>query len=98
MRLSMASRSFSSSVPPKIVPNSPFTGQIYDADIIFDDSMVRYFEQSAERLLPSAAMAQRMRDPALREFLERYPEWTRPQSGEFGDLYITLPGAARATG
>jgi hypothetical protein len=25
---------------------NPFTGEIYDADIIFDDSMVRYFEQS----------------------------------------------------
>lgn len=25
--------------------SNPFTGQIYDADILFDDSMVRYYEQ-----------------------------------------------------
>jgi hypothetical protein len=58
--------------------SNPFTGQIYDADIIFDDSMVRYFEQSAERFLPSAAAARKMHDPALQEFLESHPQWRRP--------------------
>ncbi len=68
---------------------NPFTGQIYDADIIFDDSMVRYFMQSAERLLPSTATAIKMRDPVFREFLLKHPEWKRPdrswESSVLGD-------------
>jgi len=56
---------------------NPFTGQIYDADIIFDDSMVRYFERSAARNLPSAMMSLKMRDPVLREFFEKHPQWKR---------------------
>jgi hypothetical protein len=59
--------------------SNPFTGQIYDADIVFDDSMVRYFQQSAEQMLPSAAMDMKLRDPALRKFVEQHPEWKRPQ-------------------
>ena len=58
---------------------NPFTGEIYDADIIFDDSMVRYFEQSAQQMLPSSAMAMKISDPALQDFLERHPQWRRPQ-------------------
>jgi hypothetical protein len=58
--------------------SNPFTGQIYDADIVFDDSMVRYFEQEAERFLPSTAMKLKLRDPALEQFLELNPEWRRP--------------------
>ena len=57
---------------------NPFTGQIYDADIIFDDSMVRYFEQSAQQMLPEAALAYKTRDPALQAFLEKCPQWKRP--------------------
>lgn len=57
---------------------NPFTGQIYDADIIFDDAMVRYFEQSAQQMLPATAIAMKMEDPVLRAFLERYPQWKRP--------------------
>jgi hypothetical protein len=57
---------------------NPFTGEIYDADIIFDASMVRVFEQEAGRLLPSSAMAVKMLDPALQEFLDKYPQWKRP--------------------
>ncbi|MCH7872061.1 MAG: zinc-dependent metalloprotease [Planctomycetes bacterium] len=57
---------------------NPFTGQIYDADIIFDDSMVRFYEKSAERMLPSTAMALKMRDPVLRDFFEKFPQWKRP--------------------
>lgn len=57
---------------------NPFTGQIYDADIIFDDSMVRFFEQDAQQYLPSAAMQMKTAEPALREFFERFPQFTRP--------------------
>lgn len=58
---------------------NPFTGQIYDADIIFDDSMVRYFEQSAADMLPEAAMSMKTADLALSTFLERFPQFGRPQ-------------------
>ncbi|MFH0983017.1 MAG: zinc-dependent metalloprotease [Planctomycetota bacterium] len=58
---------------------NPFTGQIYDADIIFDDSMVRYFEQSAQQQLPSTALAMKLNDPAWQSFLEQFPQWKRPQ-------------------
>ncbi len=58
---------------------NPFTGQIYDADIIFDDSMVRYFEQEAERLLPAAATAMKAGDPALERFLDHFPQWRRAE-------------------
>ncbi|MCZ6683821.1 MAG: zinc-dependent metalloprotease [Planctomycetota bacterium] len=58
---------------------NPFTGQIYDADIIFDDSMVRFFEQDAQQhLLPAAAVARKFSDPALADFLDRFPQWKRP--------------------
>ncbi len=59
--------------------SNPFTGEIYDADIIFDDSMVRVFQQEAERMLPPAAMATKLNDPVMREFLEKHPQWKRPQ-------------------
>jgi len=58
--------------------SNPFTGEIYDADIIFDDAMVRYFQQEAEQMLPSTAVAMKMNDPALQSFLEKYPQWKRP--------------------
>ena len=57
---------------------NPFTGQIYDADIVFDDSMVRYFQQEAERMLPTAAVAEKLSDPTVAAFLERCPQWQRP--------------------
>jgi hypothetical protein len=57
---------------------NPFTGEIYDADIVFDDSVVRYFEQEAERMLPSTAVAMKMNHPALRAFLEEFPQWQKP--------------------
>jgi len=56
---------------------NPFTGQIYDADIVFDDSMVRYFEQSAQQMLPSAAIAQLRSDPELELFYEKFPQCQR---------------------
>jgi len=57
---------------------NPFTGQIYDADIIFDDSMVRFFEQDAQQMLPSTAFSMKARDPVVREFFDRFPQWRRP--------------------
>jgi len=56
---------------------NPFTGQIYDADIVFDDSMVRYFQQEAERMLPTTGAADKLSDPTLQDFLKRYPQWAR---------------------
>ena len=58
--------------------SNPFTGQIYDADIVFDDSMVRYFELSARRMLPSTDVDRKLSDPALQAFLKQHPQWRRP--------------------
>ncbi len=57
---------------------NPFTGEIYDADIIMDDSMVRSIELSAQYNLPSAVSSARMSDPALRDFLRSFPQFARP--------------------
>ncbi|MHC4333525.1 MAG: DUF5117 domain-containing protein, partial [Planctomycetota bacterium] len=69
---------------------NPFTGQIYDADIVFDDSMVRYFERQAERMLPSSAIAMKMDNPVLRAFLDEFPQWQRPFR-EWGDFNLGEP-------
>jgi hypothetical protein len=68
---------------------NPFTGEILDADILFDDSMVRAFQQEAEHMLPQA-VAEKLRDPALQDLLERCPElrrtvpaWTHQLGEEF---------------
>jgi Met-zincin/Domain of unknown function (DUF5117) len=70
--------------------SNPFTGQIYDADIIFDDSMVRYFEQSADRMLPSALAATKAQDPALQDFLDAHPQWNPPER-EWGGHSLADP-------
>lgn len=57
---------------------NPFTGQIYDADIVFDDSMVRFYEQEADTNLPSTLVARKFGDPTLAKFLELNPDWARP--------------------
>ncbi len=59
---------------------NPFSGQIYDADIIFDDSMVRYYEQEAQQMLPSALPAMKFNDLALRDFVAKFPQFAPPQS------------------
>ncbi len=66
---------------------NPFTGQIYDADIIFDDSMVRYFEQDAQQMMPSTALAMKFSDPVLATFIHQYPQWQRP-TREWEDVSI----------
>ena len=58
--------------------SNPFTGQIYDADIIFDDGMIRYYEQSAGEMLPATSMFDKAKDPAMASFLEKFPQWKRP--------------------
>lgn len=63
---------------------NPFTGQIYDADIIFDDSMVRFYENDVQEMMPTAALvAMKMNDPVVEEFLEKHPQW-RPPTEEWG--------------
>ncbi len=57
---------------------NPFTGQIYDADIIFDDSMVRYLEREIQENLSTSILAARLREPGAREFFDRYPQFHRP--------------------
>ncbi|MCC7291814.1 MAG: zinc-dependent metalloprotease [Phycisphaerales bacterium] len=57
---------------------NPFTGQIYDADIVFDDSMVRFFETEMGTLTPDALVTSKLSDPVLERFLAAYPQWRRP--------------------
>ena len=52
---------------------NPLTGQILDADIIFDDSMVRTWETTYAAL--SASGPAGAHDPQLKEFLDLNPEW-----------------------
>ncbi len=61
---------------------NPFTGQIYDADIIFDDSMVRYYQHAAERMLPAVGTG-KLNDPAWQAFVAKYPQWLRWSSERF---------------
>ena len=56
----------------------PRTGQILDADIIFDDSMVRYWIQEFD-LFSGRAIAD-AKGPGFREFLERHPTYRIPCS------------------
>lgn len=57
--------------------SNPFTGQIYDADIVFDDSMVRFQEMEARHMIPTGLVELKMSDPTLRRFVELCPEWMR---------------------
>lgn len=57
---------------------NPFTGQIYDADIVFDDSMVRYFEMAAQQNIGTEAFARKAGDPTLAGFFKAHPEFRRP--------------------
>lgn len=58
--------------------SNPYTGEIYDADIIFDDSMVRFYEQEAQRDLSAAALELKLSDPVLEQFFARFPQFRRP--------------------
>ncbi|MGE4140412.1 MAG: zinc-dependent metalloprotease [Planctomycetota bacterium] len=58
--------------------SNPFTGQIYDADIIFDDGMVRFYEEAAGQLMPDGLAAAKGQDQLLRRFFGEHPELLRP--------------------
>lgn len=58
---------------------NPFTGQIYDADIIFDDSMVRFYAHEIDREIPAAAFQTKLEDPVIAKFLAQFPQWNRPR-------------------
>lgn len=66
---------------------NPFTGQIYDADIIMDDSMVRFYEKEAQMYMPSTARMAKFDDPALARLLELNPAF-RPAVVEWRDIKI----------
>ncbi|MCO6438108.1 MAG: zinc-dependent metalloprotease [Phycisphaerae bacterium] len=54
--------------------SNPFTGQIYDADILFDDSMVRAFSQEGDLFSPEAMLAPRLADEGLKLFWDKFPD------------------------
>ncbi len=53
---------------------NPFTGQILDADIVFDDSMARYYVNDY-RLMGADAYDQ-LSDPVADELLKNFPEYS----------------------
>lgn len=53
--------------------SNPFTGQIYDADILLDDSMVRAFSQEADRFSTETLLGSRFADEGLQRFWKTYP-------------------------
>lgn len=52
----------------------PLTGQIFDADIVFDDSMVRTYVTRHGQLAPEEA-SWRPYDPIVEDFLRSNPQW-----------------------
>ncbi|MBI5764958.1 MAG: zinc-dependent metalloprotease [Planctomycetes bacterium] len=52
----------------------PLTGQIFDADIVFDDSMLRYYVADYERLT-GGNNAGFGYNPAVEDFLKTHPQW-----------------------
>jgi hypothetical protein len=54
---------------------NPFTGQILDADIVFDDSMARFYVHEFDLLGPRAYG--NFNDPVVEEFHQRNPEFER---------------------
>jgi hypothetical protein len=57
---------------------NPFTGQIYDADIVFDDSMVRIYESQLHQMTPSTLAEEKWDEPAMKAFIQSYPDLLRP--------------------
>ena len=58
----------------------PRTGQILDADIIFDDSFVRVLTQQFDLWSPAAIVG--TYDPLLEEFFDANPKWRPPSYRE----------------
>lgn len=75
---------------------NPLTGQILDADIIFDDSMARAWEMQYARFGHVGAAA--MEDPQLQEFFRRHPQWNYvplheqllPESTRYAGVDLTM--------
>ncbi len=60
---------------------NPYTGQIYDADVVFDDSWIRYPIESHAVLGPKS-WADEISDPMLCAFLKAHPEFNRTSRTE----------------
>lgn len=79
---------------------NPFTGEILDADIVIDDSLVRYFSEHEGDLLSTGYVQHRLEAEGLGQFLGRFPEWAPPQRAEWlawgGGEQQTEPHAAFA--
>jgi hypothetical protein len=58
---------------------NPLTGQIFDADIVFDDSMLRFYVSDYERLTGNEGSwrggASAWTCPAVLDFLASHPQW-----------------------
>jgi hypothetical protein len=53
----------------------PITGQIFDADIVFDDSMVRYYLSAYEQFT-GGGQSWEPRSPVVQDFYKSNPLWT----------------------
>ena len=66
-----------SGVPYAMGPSrvNPFTGQILDADIVFDDALVRFLVNEFRTIGPKGGTL--FESPDLKAFLDSHPEWDR---------------------
>jgi hypothetical protein len=81
---------------------NPLTGQILDADIIFDDSMARVWELQYAKFSGTGLAGHN--DPQLAEFFEHHPEWKfqpmqerlLPESTQYAGVDMDLNPAVAA--
>ncbi len=52
---------------------NPLTGQIFDADIVMDDSLVRAWHARYDQMIGKGPNTPE--DPSLKTFLDKHPEW-----------------------
>lgn len=71
--------------------SNPFTGQILDADIVFDDALARSFQRSYETF-SGTAMSDGY-DEQLSSFFKQHPEWAFKPTMEY-----LLPGQVKYGG
>ena len=67
--------------------SNPYTGQIYDGDIVFDDSMLRYASNEGRREFDSHLLSSKFSDPSLAAFVEAYPEY-RPRQAAWMEMAV----------
>lgn len=53
----------------------PLTGEILDADIVFDDAMVRHYVTEYERMTAGAPQSWEAFNPYLNNFFRAHPQW-----------------------